>query len=122
MKSEKAARAAEKNKREEMRSKTVREFLLSFQLSIIQLVPEMPRNQCEGVFYVCVIVLLNGAIGPRLDNEPRPFAVTPPHQGDTEGGEERKNKSGMSERREGRKLRSVREKEEEEGRRSGGKE
>lgn len=74
-----------KGEREETRSKALREFLVSFQPSIIQLVPEIPRIQCEG-FYVRLIVCLNGAIGPRLDNEPRPFAVTPLHQGDPEGG------------------------------------
>lgn len=85
MKSEKAAAAgAAEDEREETRSKAVGEFPLSFQLSIIQLVPEIPRNQCVS-FHVCVCVWLNGTIGPRLDNEPRPFAVTPPHQRDREG-------------------------------------
>lgn len=37
------------NEGEETRSKAVREFLFSFQLSVIQPVPEIPRNQC-----VCV--------------------------------------------------------------------
>lgn len=35
-----------------------------------------------------MIVRLNGAIGSPLDNERRPFAFTPPHHGDTEGGGE----------------------------------
>ncbi len=96
MKSEKAA-AAEKDEREEMRSKAVREFLHSFQVSIIRPVPEIPRNHCVSFYVcvcvcVCVIVCLNGAIGPRLDNEPRPFAVTPPHQRDREGRRKRSNK------------------------------
>lgn len=37
-------------------------------------------------------VCLNGATGPRLDNEPRPFAVTPPHQRDREGRRKGRNK------------------------------
>lgn len=96
MKSEKAA-AAKKGEREETRSKAVREFLLSFQLSIIQPVPEIPRNQCVS-FYMCVC--LNGAIGPRLDNGPRPFAVTPPHHRDREREEEIREREGK-EKKEG---------------------
>lgn len=87
IRSERAAAAPEEDEREETRSKAVREFLLSFQPSIIQPVPEIPRNQCVS-FNMCVC--LNGTIGPRLDNEPRPFAVTPPHQRDRETGERKK--------------------------------
>lgn len=54
MKSEKAKVVAENEKREETRSKAVREFLLSFQLSIIQPVPGIPRNQWVSFcMYVC---------------------------------------------------------------------
>lgn len=59
MKSERAAAAEEEeeeeDEREETRSNAVREFLLSFQLPIIQPVPEIPRNQCVS-FYLCVCV------------------------------------------------------------------
>lgn len=81
--------------REETRSKAVREFLLSFQLPIIQPVPETPRHQCVGC-YLCV--RLNGATGPPLHNEARPFAVTPPHQEDREARSEGRNKKAGSEK------------------------
>lgn len=73
----------------------MREFLRSFQLSIIQPVPEIPRHQCVGC-YLCV--RLNGATGPPLHNEARPFAVTPPHQGDREARSEGRNKKAGSEK------------------------
>lgn len=92
MKSEKAAK---RYAREETRSKAVREFLLSFQLPIIQPVPETPRHQCVGC-YLCV--RLNGATGPPLHNEARPFAVTPPHQEDREA---RNKKAGSEKEKEG---------------------
>lgn len=92
MKSEKAAK---RYAREETRSKAVREFLLSFQLPIIQPVPETPRHQCVGC-YLCVC--LNGATGPPLHNEARPFAVTPPHQEDREA---RNKKAGSEKEKEG---------------------
>ncbi len=41
---------------------------------------------------VCVCVCLNGAPGPRLDNELRPFAVTPAHQSDRKERQKGKNK------------------------------
>lgn len=85
----------ERYAREETRSKAVREFLLSFQLPIIQLVPETPRHQCVGC-YLCV--RLNGATGPPLHNEARPFAVTPPHQEDREARSEGRNKKAGSEK------------------------
>lgn len=92
MKSEKAVKWYAQ---EETRSKAVREFLLSFQLPIIQLVPEIPRHQCV-VCYLCVC--LNGATGPPLHNEARPFAVTPPHQEDREARSEGRNKKAGSEK------------------------
>lgn len=52
-KSEKAAACG--RRREETRSNAVREFLPSFQLPIIQPVPEIPRNQCAS-FYLCVCI------------------------------------------------------------------
>lgn len=73
----------------------MREFLLSFQLPIIQPVPETPRHQCVGC-YLCV--RLNGATGPPLHNEARPFAVTPPHQEDREARNEGRNKKAGSEK------------------------
>lgn len=73
----------------------MREFLLSFQLPIIQLVPEIPRHQCVGC-YLCV--RLNSATGPPLHNEARPFAVTPPHQEDREARSESRNKKAGSEK------------------------
>lgn len=48
---------------------------------------------CEFLF---VCAHLNGATGPRLDNEPRPFAVTPPHQGDREARQKARNKKAGS--------------------------
>lgn len=67
---------------------------------------------------------LNGTIGPRLDNEPRPFAVTPPHQRDREKGERRgggegNKKSRMREKEKG-KRREEREEREEEIKNDGG--
>lgn len=77
----------------------MREFLLSFQLPIIQLVPEIPRHQCVGC-YLCV--RLNGATGPPPHNEARPFAVTPPHQKDREArSEDRNKKAGSGKEKEG---------------------
>lgn len=55
---------------------------------------------CEFLF---VCVRSNGATGPRLDNGPRPFAVTPPHQGDREGRREGRNKKVGSEKEKGRR-------------------
>ena len=56
---------------------------------------------------VCLIVCLNGATGPRLDNGPRPFAVTPPHQraGEREGIRGGKDGKEWKERREGERRR-----------------
>lgn len=88
-------KAAKRYAGEETRSKAVREFLRSFQLPIIQPVPEIPRHQCVGC-YLCV--RLNGATGPPLHNEARPFAVTPPHQGDREARSEGRNKKAGSEK------------------------
>lgn len=91
----KSEKAAKQYAREEMRSKAVREFLLSFQLPIIQLVPEIPRHQCVGC-YLCV--RLNGATGPPRHNEARPFTVTPPHQEDREARSEGRNKKAGSQK------------------------
>lgn len=90
VKNEKRRRARGENNGEETRSKAEREFLLSFQPSLIRPVPEIPRIQCEAFFYA--IVRLNGAVAPRLHNEARPFAVTPPHQGEGEGGARRRKR------------------------------
>lgn len=80
---------------------------------------------CEFLF---VCVHLNGATGPRLHNEARPFAVTPPHQGDREAkarGEAQESRvSRRKEKKEGGKTRRKRGKEwrrgerEEKGRKS----
>lgn len=56
---------------------------------------------CEFLF---VCAHLNGATGPRLDNEPCPFAVTPSHQGDREARQKARNKkAGSGRERERRK-------------------
>lgn len=46
---------------------------------------------------------MNGATGPGLDNEPRPFAVTPPHQRDREARQKGRNKKVGSEKEKGKK-------------------
>lgn len=48
-----------------------------------------------GLLFVCV---LNGATGPPLNNEARPFAVTPLHQEDREARSEGRNKKAGSEK------------------------
>lgn len=55
---------------------------------------------CEFVF---VWVCFNGATGPQLDNEPRPFAVTPPHQTDREARRKSRNKKSRVSERKGKK-------------------